>query len=309
MTGQADVALRFEWGPVGAAAVASGASVVAVVDVLSFTTTVSVAVERGIAVMPYPWRDSSAAAVARRHDAVLAVGRSRAGPGEVSLSPVSVRRAGGVERLVLPSPNGASISAALAGSGATVIGVSLRNAAAAAAWVRRRLVVRPGPVAVIAAGERWPDGSLRRAVEDLWGAGAFLDALLTGEEAGGEGRAAAGDRVRPVAGAEGGAASGREAQVAGDEGRAAAGGEGHAGEGGWAAAARGGSSPEAGTALCAYLGISGRVTTALRECESGLELIGCGFAADVDVAAESGSPAVPVLFDGWFRDAHGHPGA
>jgi 2-phosphosulfolactate phosphatase len=32
-------------------------------------------------------------------------------------------------------------------------------------------------VAVIAAGERWSDGSLRPALEDLWGAGAFLAGL------------------------------------------------------------------------------------------------------------------------------------
>ena len=35
-------------------------------------------------------------------------------------------------------------------------------------------------VVVIAAGERWKDGSLRPAVEDLWGAGGFLSALTIG---------------------------------------------------------------------------------------------------------------------------------
>lgn len=109
------------------------------------------------------------------------MGRSEAGPGEISLSPASVSRAverkaverKAVERLVLPSPNGSSISSQLADAGTTVVGASLRNAAAAGAWVREHAAGRP--VAVVAAGERWPDGSLRPAVEDLWGAGAFLD--------------------------------------------------------------------------------------------------------------------------------------
>jgi len=176
--GQGGYRVRFDWGPVGADAVAPGASFVAVVDVLSFTTTLSVAVERGIAVMPYRWRDRTAARVARDHDAVLAVGRREAvRPGQVSLSPESVLRSGGIRRLVLPSPNGATVSARLAEAGATVVGVALRNADAAAASVLRRL--GPGDaVAVVAAGERWPGGSLRPAVEDLWGAGAFLDAWV-----------------------------------------------------------------------------------------------------------------------------------
>ncbi len=164
----------FEWGPTGAAAVVSSGGVAVVVDVLSFTTTLSVAIDAGMTVFPFGWKDERAEAYAAQHDAVLARGRSvREG---VSLSPASVRAAVGVRRLVLPSPNGSSISFGLARSGATVVGASLRNATAVARWCADD----GRPVAVVAAGERWPDGSLRPAVEDLWGAGAVLAALVDG---------------------------------------------------------------------------------------------------------------------------------
>jgi 2-phosphosulfolactate phosphatase len=164
---------------VGADAVGPGASIIAVVDVLSFTTTLTVAADLGIEVLPYRWRDERAVAFAARHRATLAVGRSEVGPGRpVSLSPSTIRAARDIERLVLPSPNGSTVARRLAETGATVIGVSLRNAAAAARWTARQ-VAGSGAVAVIAAGERWQaDGSLRPAVEDLWGAGAFVQGLL-----------------------------------------------------------------------------------------------------------------------------------
>lgn len=174
--GQAGYSVRFDWGMPGARAVVGPADVAVVVDVLSFTTTLSVAGDAGTIVLPYRWRDESAAAYARRHDATLAVGRSMAGPNDVTLSPVSVRRAPSIERLVLPSPNGSTIAHALAGGARRVVGACLRNASAVARWI----VSKPSTtgVAVIAAGERWPDEELRPAVEDLWGAGAVVAALV-----------------------------------------------------------------------------------------------------------------------------------
>lgn len=179
---QADATIRFDWGSEGAGATAMGAGIVVVVDVLSFTTTLSIAVDHGIEVFPYRLRDASAAAFAASRQAVLAVGRSEAGATGVSLSPLSVRAAAGVNgplarsrRLVLPSPNGSAIAKNMAERGAVVIGACLRNAAAVARWI-----VQYGhgqPVAVIASGERWPGDLLRPAVEDMWGAGAVIAEL------------------------------------------------------------------------------------------------------------------------------------
>jgi 2-phosphosulfolactate phosphatase len=170
---------RFDWGPAGAEAVGPGAGIVAVLDVLSFTTALTVAIDQGIEVFPYRWRDCTAVSHAERHKAVLAVGRAQATElGQVSLSPATIRQSTGIERLVLPSPNGSAISHKLAAAGSRVIGVSLRNVDAAADWTTSRLREAPRTVvAVIAAGERWTDGSLRPALEDLWGAGAFLAGL------------------------------------------------------------------------------------------------------------------------------------
>lgn len=167
--------VRLDWGPVGAEAIGP-ADIAVVVDVLSFTTTLTVAVERGIEVFPFRWRDERAEAYAREREAVLAVQRQDAVPGRPSLSPASLREADDVRRLVLPSPNGSTISTLLAEGGATVVGASLRNRTAVARWLAPRCA-EGASVAFVASGERWPDGTLRPAVEDLWGAGAVLDAL------------------------------------------------------------------------------------------------------------------------------------
>jgi 2-phosphosulfolactate phosphatase len=161
--------VRFDWGGVAAA---RAAGILVIVDVLSFTTAVSVAVERGIAVYPAACADEQ---LARDVSAALAVGRHEVSDEQPwSLSPAALRAAPAPQALVLPSPNGSAIAAALEGE---VVAACLRNARAVAEHVRGRR-----PVTVIAAGERWPDASLRPALEDLLGAGAVLSALAAGDE-------------------------------------------------------------------------------------------------------------------------------
>ena len=166
--------LRLEWGPTGAAALAPECDVAVVVDVLTFSTTVSLAADHGVAVRPYLWADASAEDEARRLGATLAVARDAATPGDVSLSPETFREAGDLTRVMLPSPNGSTICAILAEGGADVVVAGLRNRRAVAAY----LLDRGGRVLVVPAGERWPDGSLRPAIEDLWGAGGVVAAML-----------------------------------------------------------------------------------------------------------------------------------
>lgn len=163
--------VRCEWGVAGARHVAPS-DVIVVVDVLSFTTSVDVAVGRGAAILPYRWKDDSAIAYARERSAELASPRNRF-DGRYSLAPSSLIDAPAGLRLVLPSPNGSSIAYAAMSSGAVVAAGCLRNASAVAAWARQS----GKRITVIPAGERWPDGSLRPAVEDLVGAGAIIRRL------------------------------------------------------------------------------------------------------------------------------------
>jgi hypothetical protein len=63
---------RFDWGPTGLRALAPVCSVIVVVDVLSFTTSVSIAVSRGAEILPYRWEDDGGLAYADERGAVLA---------------------------------------------------------------------------------------------------------------------------------------------------------------------------------------------------------------------------------------------
>lgn len=161
--------MHVEWGEAGLRECARAADTVVIVDVLSFCTSVSVAVDRGALVYPMRVGEQYAPQLARRLGAHLAGPRGD----RFSLSPLTVGRLQAGERIVLPSPNGGGLSLAAARRGMTVVAGSLRNASAVAAWLREQR----GRFVVLAAGERWRDGSLRFATEDFLGAGAILSEL------------------------------------------------------------------------------------------------------------------------------------
>ena len=68
-----------------------------------------------------------------------------------------------------------------------VVAASIRNATAIASWLSRQ----DSAVSVIAAGERWNDGTWRFAIEDLLGAGAVIAQLAGTRSPEADGAAAA----------------------------------------------------------------------------------------------------------------------
>ena len=163
---QADSNIRCEWGENGVASLAPISDAIIIVDVMSFSTAVVTATARGASVYPYRSKDDSRIEFAKSVNADLAGPR---GKGEYSLSPVSLMSLPTGSRLVLPSPNGSTLTLST-GSTPTFAGC-LRNARAVAQAASQYGT----QVSVIACGERWKeDGSLRPAFEDLIGAGAII---------------------------------------------------------------------------------------------------------------------------------------
>lgn len=167
------VAAFSEWGIEGARRFGSQVDVIVIVDVLSFSTCVDIAASRGASVYPFASGDRAAASRVAQ-----AIGAELAGPRgspefRYTLSPASLTSIPKGAKLILPSPNGSAISA-IAHARAVLAGC-LRNARAIAE--KCSMLAESGSVAVIPAGERWPDGSLRPAIEDLIGTGAILHEL------------------------------------------------------------------------------------------------------------------------------------
>jgi 2-phosphosulfolactate phosphatase len=180
--------LRLEWGRDGVAALGPHCAVLIIIDVLVFTTTVDIALGRGGRVLPLPWRDERAVEAARAAGATLT--RSglagiesqeglRADPGHgFTLRPSSLVELPEGTFLAISSPNGATLSAAAAETGTTVLAGCLRNASAVAAAATA--IAGDAPIGIVPAGERWRDTSekrLRPGIEEILGAGAVAAAI------------------------------------------------------------------------------------------------------------------------------------
>lgn len=164
--------VRCEWG-MAAVQNLSASDVVIIVDVLSFSSCVEIALTGGATIFPYRWNDNSAAEYARKMSAELAGARDDVAA-RYSLSPCSLICVTPGLRLVLPSPNGSSLAFTAIEHGASVVLAGcLRNASAVALVAQSH----GNRINVVPAGERWPDGSLRPAIEDIIGAGAIIKRL------------------------------------------------------------------------------------------------------------------------------------
>lgn len=168
---QSEFDIRCEWGLKGVEALSPISDAIVIVDILSFSTAIEIATSQGAKVFPYRWKDESAKDYAQSIGAELADPRRK--QGSWSLSPASLLSIPKNTKFVLPSPNGSTLS--LATGKTPTFAACFRNAQSVA-----EACLRVGKrISVIAAGEKWTDGSLRPALEDWIGAGAVIS-FLTG---------------------------------------------------------------------------------------------------------------------------------
>lgn len=167
---QQEFQIKLEWGLQGIKALASVSDVFVIVDILSFSTSVNIATGNGAIVYPYRWKDETARSYAQSIGAEMAQVDREATHG-FSLSPASLISIQPGTKLVLPSPNGSTLS--LATEQIPTLCGCLRNARAVARFAERF----GRNISLIPAGEQWANGILRPSFEDLLGAGAVISYL------------------------------------------------------------------------------------------------------------------------------------
>jgi 2-phosphosulfolactate phosphatase len=160
---QEKYALRLDWGWEGARRAAERGDLLVVVDILRFSTAMTVAASRNITVTPTFWSEDIATQEAKKY-----------------LSPALMQTVPEGTHLTVPSPNGATCCRYGKDAAGVYIGSFLNVQAIARAVDAKLKATEAKSVTILACGERWhegsngDDGALRFALEDYLGAGAII---------------------------------------------------------------------------------------------------------------------------------------
>jgi 2-phosphosulfolactate phosphatase len=333
---QVGARVRLEWAAEGVAALAPDCAVLVVVDVLSFTTSVDVALSRGARVLPLRSRDAAAVETARRAGAVLAAPSNLTGGAAADRRPNLGGTGGGTSAHAVAGGAGDGTSAdpaagetagavpadaaGGAGDGWTLRPASLRSLPAGL------LLALPSPngamlsVAAAATGATVLAGCLRNATAVARAAVAVSGGGSIGVVPAGERWGVTSGPLRPAledllgAGAIVSAllteldASGPPGRTPGREPGLAPGWTPGPAVGPGLAPGPGPGvgfvqvSVEARVAAAGFRAVRGELAGVLADCASGRELIAAGHRADVALAAELDVSAVaPVLVEGVYQ--------
>jgi 2-phosphosulfolactate phosphatase len=172
---------KMEWGRRGAREAAERGDIVMIVDVLSFSSTVVSALDKGAIIYPYP-PNLDGKLYAESIGAEFILGRAEAARlDKPTLSPVSFNQEHNSKKYVLTSLNGSFCTWIASKVPALLIG-SLLNASSVAYAANQIQKQTKANITVIPCGEQWEDNkihedTLRPAMEDYLGAGAILSYL------------------------------------------------------------------------------------------------------------------------------------
>jgi 2-phosphosulfolactate phosphatase len=162
--------IRLEWGIKGVELLSPISDVIIIVDILSFSTCVDIVLSNNSIVFPYKYKDNTSIEYAKNLNAELA-SFDRNDKNKFTLSPTSLQAFPSESKLVLPSPNGSTLSLST-GETITLCGC-LRNSKAVAEYA----MSLGKKISVIPSGELWKDNTLRPSFEDFIGAGAIISYL------------------------------------------------------------------------------------------------------------------------------------
>lgn len=169
-----------DWGRTGARAAAGRGDIVVIVDTLRFSTAVAAAVDRGAWIYPCATAEEAAELQVRIGGEIA---DWRGAVGRYSLSPCSYAGVQPYERIILPSPNGATCIGYARDAPYLFAGAPVCASSVAAA-VSRLMDDLGLSVTVVSCGERRDDSgeteAMRPAIEDYLGAGAILAGLSGG---------------------------------------------------------------------------------------------------------------------------------